>query len=906
MMDTQLNIKALFYQMQPEAVLNSLRRELSHSFVGRENDEVVSTTKITRAEYLRALRPLQGNRSEDELAQSYLALSRTLKDKPEGGIFSLLDAYAGTTVYLGGNEPEFHQEKALEWREMSLRLGQDLFVCAALARRDLKSQVLSREFCWPAIIRSDSRALQQLLQEGLAENHYHLNGSTQGFAVTWGFLMNHPEEAKRYFSSVKFRDNLHSDVSLGTKDNQLPWTDRIYLAAWLRAMLFSRSCEHIPLEACDRDPVGGEGGGRSLPERMLEFCKEPTRRSIVRQMVGRLRLQTGDRFARLDGKRECLDYAISLASREELGSCTRFLSGERRFLYYGFRQCYSGGFTRWERELFYLYLLLKAKFRNELIQNNDRYGFRNFSEYQDRKNEIWEMWYGYWMEAGRLAAAVVKEGNVKSLEMRIMPWKSVEDRKIKIDLSDQFIQHDPSAERECKRKRLEAAKEDKRFFYVLHFPKSPLEQIKEPKDDRPQLRYKEQRKKVQKLAQNISNGLETSEYLRSRIRGIDAASHEIGCRPEVFAQAFRYLRGDRPRRRVGREDREEGYPRPQSVLWATYHVGEDFLDITDGLRAVDEAVCFLDLRRGERIGHGLTLGIEPGDYYRLKEYTVRMSAQDLLDNLSWLLRRSLQWGVDIPTSLRAELKEKAGQLLGRIYPKELDGINVTLSDHFRSWTLRGDAPECYFGALSKDSGGIEEEERGVNVYRWFALNDHNWDGFDIRDCRADPMAAKLNYYYQYDPHVRWRGQQIEEFHIKKEYVDLIRKMQDCMLQKLMEKGISIECNPSSNYLIGTFRDYAKHPIFRFNNYGLQLPEYPKGHTQLRVSINTDDQGVFDCSLENEYALLLGSLTGRRGENGCEVSEDEALEYLEHIRRMGISVTFPPLLEKPEDPVYNIL
>lgn len=898
MIDTQLNIKALFYQMQPETVLNSLRQELAYSFGGKKNDEVVSTTEIAKAEYLRAIRPLQGNRSEDELTQSYLALQKVLSDQPEGGIFSLLNTYASTTVYLGGNEPEFHQEKALEWREMSLRLGQDLFVCAALAHRDLKGKVLSREFCWPAIIRSDSRALQQLLKRGLAENHYHLNGSTQGFSVTWGFLMNHPEEAKKYFSDSKFRNNLHSDVSLGTKDNQLPWTDRIYLAAWLRAELFSRGLGgHIWLKDCAQDPAGGEGRGKSMLERMLEFCKEPTRRRIVRQKVGRLRLQTGERFVQLNGKRECLDYAISLTSQEELGSCTRFLSGERRFLYYSFRQCYLGGFTRWERELFYLYLLLKAKFRNELIQNNDRYGFRNFSEYQDRKSKIWEDWPSYLMEAERLATAVVKEGNVESLEIRIMPWKNREEQKEKIDCSDQFIQHDPRKRQECRRNRLEAAQKDQRFFYVLHFAKDPLEQIKEPKDDCPQLRYQKQRKKIQRLAQNISDGLEASEYLRSRIRGIDAASHEIGCRPEVFAQAFRYLRGNRPRRRVSWKDRMEGCPRPQSVLWATYHVGEDFLDITDGLRAVDEAVCFLDLRRGERIGHGLALGIEPRDYYRLKEYTVRMSAQDLLDDLSWLLRRSLQWGVDIPTSLRAELKGRAGQLLGRIYPKELGGINVTLSDHFKSWVLRGDAPECYFGALSKDFKGVGEEERGVNIYRWFALNDHNWDGFDIQACRTDPMAAKLNYYYQYDPHVRWRGQQIEEFHIKKEYVDLIRKMQDCILQKLMEKGISIECNPSSNYLIGTFRDYGKHPIFRFNNYGLQLPEYPEKHIQLRVSINTDDQGVFDCSLENEYALLLGSLTGRRGENGSEVSEDEALEYLEHIRRMGASVTFPPLSEK---------
>ena len=38
----------------------------------------------------------------------------------------------------------------------------------------------------------------------------------------------------------------------------------------------------------------------------------------------------------------------------------------------------------------------------------------------------------------------------------------------------------------------------------------------------------------------------------------------------------------------------------------------------------------------------------------------------------------------------------------------------------------------------------------------------------------------------------------------------------CML------GIGIETNPSSNYLIGTFRRYDKHPIVGWYNYGLTL------------------------------------------------------------------------------------
>ena len=82
------------------------------------------------------------------------------------------------------------------------------------------------------------------------------------------------------------------------------------------------------------------------------------------------------------------------------------------------------------------------------------------------------------------------------------------------------------------------------------------------------------------------------EKLGQRIRGIDASSEEIVCRPEVFAQAFRFLRN----RAVSHVDYITGVVRQMPDLCITYHVGEDFLDIIDGLRAIDEAISFLNMR----------------------------------------------------------------------------------------------------------------------------------------------------------------------------------------------------------------------------------------------------------------------------------------------------------------------
>lgn len=66
--------------------------------------------------------------------------------------------------------------------------------------------------------------------------------------------------------------------------------------------------------------------------------------------------------------------------------------------------------------------------------------------------------------------------------------------------------------------------------------------------------------------------------------------------------------------------------------------------------------------------------------------------------------------------------------------------------------------------------------------------------------------------------------------------------------------------------------------------------------QLKVSVNTDDQGVFDTSLEFEYALLMSSLQRRTDDVGRRLfSDDEILAYLNHLRDMGNEQAFRPKL-----------
>ena len=145
------------------------------------------------------------------------------------------------------------------------------------------------------------------------------------------------------------------------------------------------------------------------------------------------------------------------------------------------------------------------------------------------------------------------------------------------------------------------------------------------------------------------------------------------------------------------------------------------------------------------------------------------------------------------------------------------------------------------------------------------------------------------YYYHFNKKVREKGNEITEFKVTKEYIKLVRTMQDKMIAELACKGIGIETNPSSNYLIGTIKKYEEHPILRFNS--RKLKDTNTGEN-LCVSINTDDQGVFDTLLENEYALMTLALKKATDDDMNALYDIEDIyEWIDYVRKMGINQVF---------------
>lgn len=546
-----------------------------------------------------------------------------------------------------------------------------------------------------------------------------------------------------------------------------------------------------------------------------------------------------------------IDHSSLQNSKAEYKNINRT---ERWFLYTMFLKLY-GEDTKYYSlgNMFYAYLIIKERFHSELVQVNDKKGFDNFLKYQNRKEFFIDgtRYENIYSKIALQDTWYYQRESLHKLEARISPKDTAEEDKIAIHKLDQVL------------------KEKERTFYVFHFVK---EKDKELTSGKQQCRHYKKRKEMRRKAIAIEEFRQKYPKEASRVYGIDACSPEIGCRPEVFAQAFNYLRG----MQEGAERHEKSVPR----LGISYHVGEDFLDIVDGLRAIDEAIHFLKMDSGDRLGHALALGVNPVEWYEFKGRRVFMTKQDHLDNIVWIYMKIRKYKIWYSESILQDLQRQFTHCLQEVYGKNVFcDINV----YYDAWKLRGDDPEKYL----------------LDEYRWEERGSE-WDYFAYNDCypenvaiRKQSQCRRIYCMYHYDDDVKRKGEEIVERKVTRELIEIITQIQMRLQREVAKMGISIETNPSSNYMIGTLERYDQHPIRNFYNKGLTV-NYDElmNNPQIDVTINTDDQAIFSTSLENEYAYIALSLEKLRDEKGDVIYKRSMIyEWLNNIRRNSKKVCF---------------
>lgn len=765
-------------------------------------------------------------------------------------------------------------EQLLRWREITFILGEDMFTTAYLANLDLISKRKRHFFAWLPILSTDNTYINGLKKKGFSELHCHLYGSSLNYDIGWLSLMNDISNRGADFDNIqksKYAENQLRYV----EDNILLYT--YYVKAFtIRLFLFrvlSKTISESEVESFVK-----------LLVPILKATKRDDLRIYIPELVNEVTL-----CRELYGRKyesEVIDYAIKKSLSERSYNEDEFsnviLSGERWIMYKMFQKIYSNDQKLAPLyPLFYAYLIIKSRIRQEKLQLNKSKGFGNFRDYQQRNhlfikdNSIYEKLINY----NVIANAYYNQG-VKYLETRITPSLIPQDNMLhilKLDADvkcEKFMSPKLGADKvmmsDCKTRFTN-------YFYIYHFIKDNSEEIKSTDSECATVlcRLTKLRDKIKRQAKAINIIRKQHIKIANRVVAIDAANSEIGTRPEVFAQAYRYLK------KYSYEDENFQYQNiKRNPLCYTYHVGEDFLDLADGLRAIDEVLKFLNFGRGDRLGHAIALAVNPSLYYSRRSYQVVMPKMDLIDNIVWLLMQVRKFNISVSLTLLQKMEDLYWKLFCDIYTDvDVTDTLVPFEIYYQSWLLRGDNPYLY---LNKDFNS--NNFKPLTFWERCGLNDG--DMYNV--VRKNKVAVKLYRAYHFNPEVKKEGSKTTEYAISSDYVYLIEQIQHAMQREIAAMHIAIETNPTSNKLIGPIDKYIEHPIFNLYNLHIEHDsERCRKCSQLSVSINTDDLGVFGTSIENEYALLAIALEKEKDKDGNKKYHSRCIyNWLESIRQMG--------------------
>ena len=736
-----------------------------------------------------------------------------------------------------------------EWHVATSCLGEDLFTTAHLAAYDLYRGVRPRNsFLWRPYLDVETSDVNSLFKGEVSELHAHLKGSSMNFELSWLSLMNYPCHREKDYLTL-FKENRFQTGSKKGRD-LIELYHNVSLAVAIRYYLFEF------ILGLDNDDAESEIDKILRCDSILEL--QP-RLNTLSAYIWNSRSEFGRTYERIGKNGICPDYAIN----EESYHIYSILSGERRILYHSFRVAYDGN----EKVALYLYayIVFKQQLREKIIQMNDVVGFANFDIYERRKScfisdgSVYEQLLTPMAFIGILSL----NNDRRYMEGRVTPKDTVEKNSISVRTMDRSVAEWIKANHAEKK---ESINSRAKFngYYIFHFIKS--------EDDSTSMfvpRHNKLRKLVKKQAIALYEYRKRGYESASRVVGIDAANSEIKCRPEVFAQAFRFLR------RHSISDTVEKHP---ASLGFTYHVGEDFYDMVDGLRAVDEVLTYMNFRSNDRLGHALVLGTDVALYYESRGRSIQTTRQVLLDNFVWLHVCVANMKGRVP--LCEYLENESRILFRQIYGSSDVADMFDIRDYYESWLQRGDAPESAFKEL--------RPEDSLSDWGKSALN---YEDKEVNRARLNDKAKALYYEYHYNKVAKEEGRKAVIFHIAhnyyKEFVEMVDEVRESLLGKIERLHIAIECNPSSNLRIGEMNSYIEHPILKFNNFGLKTPY--QAH-DISVSINTDDSGVFATSLEREYALI-GIALEKTDDERFKNSPRAVKEWLDRVRKMSVEQRF---------------
>jgi hypothetical protein len=360
----------------------------------------------------------------------------------------------------------------------------------------------------------------------------------------------------------------------------------------------------------------------------------------------------------------------------------------------------------------------------------------------------------------------------------------------------------------------------------------------------------------QRRSQAIAGALRRFPSMLVFIRGLDFASTELAVPAWATLGSLAEARRASVQAAWMLGARSDALPSREDVpaLRVTYHVGEDFRRLVEGLRRIHELMDFGLIRQGDRIGHGVALGIDPRDWAR-NAGTAFQPAEERIDDLLWELERYQRGDFGSGSTRREQVRAELRRLIRETYLDPTPDLDMYLEArrlrHSPSLLERMGYPRrvSLGGSDPHPSDALEILRRYLTSTVWFR-----------------------------------RGEQpIPVVHDDAE-ITMLHEAQRWLRRLLGRMEITVESNPSSNLLTSDLGTLGAHPALKLTlgasgarrqRSSSRLPEAP-----LLVSINTDDPITFATRLADEFAYLYSALL----QSGY--TAQEALTWIERVRNAG--------------------
>jgi hypothetical protein len=666
-----------------------------------------------------------------------------------------------------------------------------------------------------------------LEREGLHETHLHLNGSTHA-EICWLRALHMPEAETHKFESTWFNASTNGSAKMRELAHAInpalspsELRRQLHAAKKLRCWLIAAATNSLPDDML-------------LPPDYATLANSP-----VEHWAAPF---PGESALALSGSTTPLD--------------------ELRWICKVMRQLDANPNTVLERML-HCYILLQNQYYRLLVQSEEQYGFDQFQKLtwtelrepaeRDYENRFLAM-HGRHRRYSR----------VGYLEGRFAPKGTAIDNAVLIKqmLSGYCLYLDfittpgtaPASSSLPLNALLDALDErikiwlpldrrQLRLGLVAHFIKQPWN------SDRPDAgpyRFYALRQDLELKAHALITTLDSWPRLRSWLRGIDAAANELHAPPEVFSTCYRLCKHAGLTRR-------------------SYHAGEDFPHLLSGLRHMLDALELLDLKDGDRIGHGTAMGILP------QLWLARMPADIIVTKGDWLLDLLAVWRLLRRIGATAEAYSVESDLAA--LSSELFGKDVSCTALERAMGFR----HLHMGYLQKAQSAAWkplltplnelQHTEALRVYR------------ARRDYKED---LALLWRWQTDKDL-WKRSAVH-IDVKADYLSAVvyLRLQQALMKEVAERHVLIETLPSSNVRISQYRTFSEHHSFRW----MRVPGFvQEGDPSIMVTLGSDDPGIFAGDLSSEFYQLYATL------RGVGLGDKEALRYLAPINERGRQYRF---------------